>query len=252
MSKRRKLDEYLANAGFQGIDLNTMPFELLVNGLMNLSAKELLSLHGMSKDLRNKRLRQATESAMKRDLQTYLDVIEPKFSDINYRHLFIAVLAYENTIEIADEMIRKKISFKLNDTLLFRIEYHPFQNMWDSPVVTIRGDKQSVWDFGGYIIKKGYIKKGLTSFQHDSYTDKGSILIRRYALDDDISNYLFRVLIIYAALEQNPNIYIDNTESLFPDISHDARIRCSICNVQAKLECKECKTYFCSEECHYK
>jgi len=93
------LDEYLANAGFQGINLDTIPIELLVNVFSSFSDKDILSLHGLSIDL-NKRLRRAAEMVMKLKVQEKLgsfvvQEIETIFNgNVNYRHLLIAIMAY--------------------------------------------------------------------------------------------------------------------------------------------------------------
>ena len=64
-SKRQKVDEYFAKAGFDLFSLDSIPFDSLALGLSSLSNKDLLDLHGKSKDIKNRRLRAAAQEAIR-------------------------------------------------------------------------------------------------------------------------------------------------------------------------------------------
>jgi len=241
MSKRRKLDEYLANAGFQGINLDTIPIELLVNVFSSFSDKDILSLHGLSIDL-NKRLRRAAEMVMKLKVQEKLgsfvvQEIETIFNgNVNYRHLLIAIMAYVRMPEFFGSL---RFSTP-TQSIVFQIAYSERK-----PIVIYGKTKELLYRLFEYLrfheIGRSNIR--IRRFERSQYM---------VDLNTDIifKPQLIGIILPYTILELGPEFYLDNNYGPFGWIDPKARIRCSICDTPATMKCKECVQYFCSEKCN--
>ena len=228
--QERKRRKYFAQTGFR----DGMPFGVMIQVLSNLSDVGILDLHGLSKDIQNKQLRRAAEIVIKQRVRAKLDRpledIESQFAEVNYRHLLIAIMVYDNATG-------------------------------DDRTITFRS-MTNTSDFFGYVIK-GRGHRGMTQVAGPTRVKvlmeliSNNLIISNFHINprgiitpiqpvDNISLELFEVLILYVGLTIEPGYYIVRQNSFPPN----ARIRCSICDTPAKLECKECETYFCSEECH--
>lgn len=97
MSKKPKTadDDYIA-----GVRFNGMPYNVMIQILSNLSEAEILDLHGLSKRIQNNQLRRAATAVIRQRVEARIDLndIAPYIvrSNINYRLLLIAIIAYEN------------------------------------------------------------------------------------------------------------------------------------------------------------
>jgi len=235
MSKRQKTaEEYLADAGFD----DSMPFDLMVQILSNLSPADILSLHGSSKYVKNNRFRRATTAVIKQKVEARLNMNVVKQyivgSNINYRLLLIALLTRQK-----NNTLNSRVFFTVsNDS----DEYVGYITIMRRSIFFVWNERPMLADI---------VTQLQPIIRNNDLTIGQSYGLNNYVLPFDKDMYLETVLAIYFILKSSPDIGVANESIQLVDTDKHLRIRCAVCNVNAKLECKECKTYFCSEECHY-